>query len=176
MEISDTMPLKKPSVKWTSINLGIIGLLFAIVGNLYPETMMQKHLYLGCGILLLMSAALEKAEYFIALEVVVIVSAFLAYLPEHGALKMAVPLVLSLFSIVYLYYRGLLQSSHSLLGVAGLVFLGLGYATLNPIIYLLGGVVLTVYSAISYYKGVSIALLWAVLNAIFSFTALFSLI
>lgn len=177
MEISNTMTDKPTSTaKWTSINIGAIGLLCAIVGNLYPATLLQKYLFLACGILLMISAILEKQEYFIVLEVVVIVSALLAFLSEHGGLKMGVPLLLSLFSIAYLYSRGLLNSSLSILGVAGLVFLGLGYATLNPLIYLLGGVVLTVYSAISYTRGVGIALLWAILNAIFSFTALLLLI
>lgn len=176
MEITHTITDKPTSVKWTSINIGVIGLLCAIVGNLYPGTMMQKYLYLAGGVLLMVSALLEKQEYFIALEVVVIVSALLAFLPEYEWLKMGVPLLLSLFSVAYLYSRGLLNSALSLLGVAGLVFLGLGYATLNPVIYLLGGLVLTVYSAGSYFKGVRIALLWAILNAIFSFTALLVLV
>lgn len=175
MEISNTVSVNKPNVKWSAIHIGVIGLLCAIIGNMYPATMLQKHLYLAGGVLLMISALIEKQEYFITLEVVVIVSALLAYLPDHGTLKMAVPLLLSLFSIGYLYSRGLLKSPASLLGVAGLVFLGLGYATLNPYIYLCGGVVLTAYSAISYYQGVRIALLWAILNAIFSFTALLAI-
>jgi len=176
MEISSATTNKASSVKWTSINIGAIGLLCAIVGNLYPATMLQKYLYLAGGVLLMISALLEKQEYFIALEVVVIVSALLAFLPELAWLKMGVPLLLSLFSIAYLYSRGLLNSALSLLGVAGLVFLGLGYAILNPVIYLLGGVVLTAYSLGSYFKGVGIALLWAILNAIFSVTALLTLV
>lgn len=175
MEIANTVSVKKPSLNWSAVHIGVIGLLCAIIGNMYPATMLQKHLYLGGGVLLMVSALIEKQEYFIALEVVVIVCALLAYLPDHGTLKMAVPLLLSLFSVGYLYYRGLLKSPASLLGVVGLVFLGLGYATLNPVIYLIGGIALTAYSAISYYQGVKIALLWAILNAIFSFTALLAI-
>lgn len=176
MEMSNTMPLRQSKLKWSSIQIGALGLLCAIIGNLYPATMLQKHLYLAGGVLLFISALLEKEEFFITLEVVVIICALLAYLPEHGQLKMAVPLLLSVFSVAYLFYRGLLGSALSLLGVAGLVFLGLGYATLNPLIYLAGGIVLTLYSAISYFRGVRIALLWAILNAVFAVTALFSFI
>lgn len=175
MDISQTMPIKPSKTKWSSIQIGAIGLLCAIIGNLYPATMLQKHLYLAGGLLLFISALLEKEEYFITLEVVVIACTLLAYLPEHAGLKMAVPLVLSLGSIGYLFYRGLLRDGLSWVGVAGLVFLGLGYATLNPLIYFAGGVVLTIYSTASYFRGVGIALLWAILNAVFSVTALISL-
>jgi hypothetical protein len=174
MENTDTTTQRQPKTKWLSIQIGVVGLLCAIIGNLYPETMLQKHLYLAGGVLLFISALREREEYFIALEVVVTICALLAYLPDHGELKMAVPLVLSLFSIAYLYYRGLLRSWLSLVGVTGLVLLGLGYATLNPLIYLAGGIVLTIYSAVSYYRGVGIALLWAILNAVFALTALIS--
>jgi len=176
MEISNSIPLSLPKPKWSSIQIGTIGLLCAIIGNLYPATMLQKHLYLAGGVLLLISALLEKEEYFITLEVVVIISAFLAYLSGYNELKMAVPLFLSLMSIAYLYYRKLLGSALSFLGVAGLVFLGLGYATLNPVIYFAGGLVLTLYSTLSYFKGVGIALLWAILNAVFAMTAFYTLL
>jgi hypothetical protein len=176
MEISNTITLSHSKPKWSSIQIGTIGLFCAIIGNLYPATMLQKHLYLAGGVLLFISALLEKEEYFITLEVVVIISALLAYLSEYNELKMAVPLFLSFMSVAYLYYRKLLGSTLSLLGVAGLVFLGLGYATLNPLIYLTGGLVLTLYSTLSYFKGVGIALLWAILNAVFAMTACYALV
>lgn len=176
MENIEAVSLNQSKTKWSSVLIGVVGLLAAIIGNLYPETMLQKHLYLAGGVLLIISALLEKAEYFITLEVVVIVCAILAYYPGHAELKMAVPLVLSLLSVVYLYSRGLLGTMLSHLGIVGLVLLGLGYATLNPHIYLAGGLVLTVYSAASYFKGVNIAMLWAILNAVFSATALISLL
>ena len=87
MEISNTITLTQSKTKWLSIQIGVIGLLCAIIGNLYPETMLQKHLYLAGGVLLFISALREKEEYFIALEVVVTICALLAYLPEHGELK-----------------------------------------------------------------------------------------
>lgn len=176
MEIANTLLLKHPKIKWVSIQIGILGLLCAIIGNLYPATMLQKHLYLAGGVLLFISALLEKQEYFIALEVVVIVSALLAYLPGHDPLKMFTPVLLSLVSFAYLYHRGMLSSSLNYVGVAGLLLLGLGYATLIPLIYFAGGVVLTIYSTASYFKGVNIAILWAILNLVFSITALISLL
>jgi hypothetical protein len=171
---SATLELNTMLIKRFGLALGIVGLGLAIIGNLYPDTQTQKVLYLLGGILLTITAVIEGQAYFIALEAIVIVSASLAFIPGYFFLKAMLPLALTALFLLYLNRNPHSTEKVDHLGTCGLVLLALGYAITHPLLYLAGGIVLTVYSYRAYRAGVSIALLWAVLNAVFSLTAFYA--
>ncbi len=155
--------------------IGTVGLLLAIAGNFFPDTLLQKWLYFFAGNVLLVSALMERAVYFIILEVIVVASTVIAFVPGHLILKAAVPLVMSAVAIPYLLSKEQYRNLASILGILGLVSLALGYALIHPLIYFLGGFFLAIYSFIAYFQGERIAILFAVLNTIFAATALLSM-
>lgn len=154
-----------------NVIIGVVGMLIAMVGNLLPFSDTQKWCYLLGGILLLISSALERQIFFIALQIIIVAGAAVAFSSWPVLLKAALPIVLSVAAIVYFAKRNLLTDRLMLFGSLGIAILAAGYAVSNPVIYLLGAFVLMIYSFMSFRRGVKIALVWAILNALFSITA-----
>ncbi|WP_010598030.1 hypothetical protein [Rickettsiella massiliensis] len=90
-----------------------------------------------------------------------------------------VPISLSVFVILFLFKKGLLDDIWNKIGCLGLIFLAIGYAITYPAIYFLGGLFLTLFSFAAVRKGVMLGWIWGCLNAVFTLTsgiALFKLI
>lgn len=154
-----------------NIALSIIGMLVIIVGNLITDLAIQKACYLSGGICMLISASLERQLFFTVLQLIITIGALTAFIPLLPAVKAAIPLVCSVIAIFYLANKGLLKDRLSILGCVGLIVLAMGYAITHPVVYWIGAMILTVYSFIAYRRGVTIALLWGILNAVFVVTA-----
>lgn len=154
-----------------NIALSVIGMLIIIVGNLITDLAMQKVCYLSGGVCMLISAGLERQLFFTVLQLIISIGALTAFIPLLPTVKAAIPLVFSVIAIFYLANKGLLKDRLSILGCVGLIILAIGYAITHPIVYWLGAMVLTIYSFIAYRRGVTIALLWGILNAVFVVTA-----
>lgn len=155
-------------------SIGVVGLLLTISGTLIsvPEfALTQKFFYLAGAILLTTSSLLAKHRFFILQQSVVLVGTMVAFVPVCQAIKAGVLIVLSIAAMIYFAVTGEFKERVTILGCLGLVFLALGYAVSHPIIYLLGGTFLTIYSFIVYKRGVTIGLLFGVLNFIFMITA-----
>ncbi len=159
------------AINWRNLSLGVIGLTLIIIGNFLPPLLVQKELYMLGSVFLLTSSILEKHTFFVILQVVVLAGTIIAFAPIGAVFKAAVPIGLSIIAIIYFITQGMLKDLHSIVGIIGLVFLAAGYAISNPIIYLLGGFFLAIYSFISYRHGHKIGLIFFILNVVFTCTA-----
>jgi len=161
-------------INWYYTSVGIIGLVLAIIGNLLSVPLMQKFFYFSGGSLLLLSAILEKNKFFSILQTIMVAGVVFSFLPLGMVIVAGIPVVLSLVAMVYFVVTGEFKKRVTILGCLGLLFLAIGCATLNSIMYFLGGLFLIVYSWIVYRQGARIGLLFCILNAFFAFTAAIS--
>jgi len=155
-----------------NILIGVIGMLVACYGNLLNFSDTQKWCYLVGAILLLISSLLERQVFFIALQIIIASGAAIAFAPISLFLKAAVPIILSVTAISYFIISGQFKDRLIALGCLGIAMLATGYAISNPIAYLLGALILMVYSFLSFRRGVTVAIIWTILNAVFAATAL----
>ncbi len=172
--IIDDVPSKPIGNHKVNVLIGVVGMAIIIYGNLLPATTAQKLCYLFGGIIMMVSALLEKQSFFIILQVIIVSGAAIAFAPMPAIYRACVPILLSIIAIAHFAMKGELSNKTTLLGNLGIVFLAAGYAITNPVIYFIGGALLSIYSLISFKQGVKIAILWAILNIIFSATALVS--
>lgn len=154
-----------------NLAIGVVGMIFASCGNLLSGTMAQKWCYLIGGILLLISSALERQPFFSILQTIILSGVVVSFAPIAPHFKVAVPIFLSIVSIIYFTKQGLLRDPLTVVGCIGILFLAAGYAITHPIIYFLGATGLMIYSFGSYRRGVAIGLLWGILNLFFMVTA-----
>ncbi len=176
MDTTQEMNLVKTNYCSWSMIIGTLGLILAIIGNFYLDSLLQKYLYFFAAVLLTGSAVLEKQTFFIILEIIVVVSTAIAFIPGYMLFKAAIPLLLSAIFLGNYLSSPQNRDILNLTGALGIILLALGYAIIHPAIYLAGGVVLTIFSSIAFARGVRIAILWAILNAVFSVTALYSIL
>lgn len=166
---SATTFIMKPKL---SVLIGAVGMLLCIYGTLIPSgSLIQKFYFFISGGLLLLSALMERQPFFIILEIIIVVGTFAAFLPISEALKATIPIVLSIIGIIYLAKHGYLREFYLITGCLGLAFLAAGFAISNPIIYFAGGILMSYFSFVSYQRGVSIAIVWGILNLFFAVTA-----
>jgi len=154
--------------KYLNISIGVLGLILVIAGTFLPPQLTQKLLFIFGVFLLIISSALEKHQFFAILETVVLVGSLVAFTSMSMATKVVIPIAFSILAIIYFATRGMLRDYVSIIGCIGLLFLATGFAISTPIVYFLGGLALTIYSYISYCRGASIALLFTILNAVFT--------
>lgn len=154
-----------------NVGIAVIGMLIASTGNLLTVPTPQKWCYLVGALLLLLSSSLERQRFFIILQIIVVIGSAIAFSAFAPTIKAAFPIVFSILALIYMATSGMLRDKLTIFGCFGIVFLAAGYAITNPFVYLFGALVLMIYSFISYSRGVTIALLWGILNAIFSVTA-----
>lgn len=165
------MNTQTQKTNWGNLSLGVLGLLILCFASMQPVTLMQKTaITLGC-VLLLISSILEKNRFFTILEILAVLSASIAFLPIHAGIKTAIFAIAGLISVIYLIKKGILKSFLDYIGGAGLLFLALGFAVSNPLIYFAGGFFLIIYSLHDFFRGAKIALIFAILNAFFIISA-----
>jgi hypothetical protein len=156
---------------YVNLAISIMGMLIASYGNLVSELDIKKWCYLIGALLLLLSALLEKQKFLIALQIIISGGAAIAFTDYPPLYKEAVPIGLSILAIIYFIMTRQFNNLLTIFGCFGITVLAAGYAVTNPIIFFLGASVLMVYSYESFKQGVDIALLWAILNALFCVTA-----
>jgi len=154
-----------------NVGISIIGMLIIIYGTLLTDLAQQESCYLSGGILMLISAALERQTFFVILQSIISVGALVAFTSFTPMIKAAIPLGLSVIAIIYLVNQQLLNDKLSITGCIGLISIAAGYAIAHPVVYLVGAIVLTIYSFGAYQqRGSTIGLLWGILNTVFSVT------
>ncbi len=164
---------------YANIGLGVVGMLIIIAGTLTTSVYPQKICYLVGGLFLLLSSILERQLFFSLLQIVISSGALIAFASIPRFFKALVPISLSVFVILFLFKKGLLDDIWNKIGCLGLIFLAIGYAITYPAIYFLGGLFLTLFSFAAVRKGVMLGWIWGCLNAVFTLTsgiALFKLI
>ena len=136
---------------YVNLAIGVAGMLIASYGNLVHQ--------------------LKKQKFFIALQIIISAGAAVAFTSYPPLYKAAVPIILSILVIIYFIASKQLKDPLTAFGCLGIALLAAGYAVTNPIIFFLGAFILMIYSYGSFRRGVSIALLWAILNGLFAVTA-----
>ena len=154
-----------------NILVGVIGLLFFIVGTLIPGSPFQKYFFLVGAILLTISSYLEKNVFFTVLEAIVTIGAILTFLSLSNITIAVITFIIVIITVLYFAAKGLFKERYLIIGTIGLFFLAIGVGTLNPIAYTIGGFFLTIYAYFSFKRGYQIALLFIILNSIFTITS-----
>lgn len=156
---------------WVNLFIGIIGMLITCYGNLLPYSDAQKACYLIGSLFLFTSSSLERQPFFIILQIIIASGAAIAFAPIPALIKESVPSILSIMALGYFYKQGQLKDKLTIAGVIAIAILAVGYAITEPIIYFSGSFLMMFYSLFSFRRGVKIALVWAILNAVFVITA-----
>lgn len=155
-----------------SLSIGLIGMLIVICGTLISTGLTQKILYLVGAVFMLSSAAMERQTFLVILQVVIVSGTVVAFTHWPYLAKSIIPIAFSIAALFYFYFTGALRDRVTQIGCGGLMAIALGFANSDPIIYFIGGTLLAIYGFGSYKRGIKIALLWAILNAIFALTSL----
>ena len=154
-----------------NILIGIVGLLIFIVGTLMPGSPHQRDCFLAGGILLSLSSFLEKNAFFTVLEGIIVIDAILTYFTKSNTLITIITVLMVILTIVIFAVKGSFKDKSLMVGTVGLIFLALGVGLLNPICYTIGGFVIVIYSICGIMRGLQIAWLFLILNAIFTVTS-----
>ncbi len=151
-------------------------MLLVITGTFFPGEMRQKHLFLSGGVLLTASAVLRRHGFFIALQIVLLTGTAVAYLPVATLYKVGLPIAVAVPVLIWRHRQGGLASALDRAGALGIVILAAGYAVSHWSVYLAGDLVVLTVSWIELRSGVREALVWVILNGVFAFGVLASLI
>ncbi len=155
--------MTNPSI---DIIFGTIGMALTCYGITVPLEKRFRPLLLGALALTVVAIA-ERHWTFVALEGVVMVGIFVSELRGREILKTVVPVVTGVVATAALSAAGLLDSFEAWIGAVGLLLTALGYATMHPLTYFVGGIVLLVYSLLAIAAGAWIGIFWALMNIIF---------
>lgn len=123
------------------------------------------------AIFLFIPAALEKSIFFSILEAILIVGATMAFLPVSIVVKSVISIGLGVIAAIYFGISGQLRDYLTWLSVLGILLGTWGYAITNPILYFCAGATLTTYAFCSYRRGDKIALVFFILDSLFTLTA-----
>ena len=142
-----------------------------IVGSILPDSEAQKWLFLANALLMTPLPLAKKDVMLSALQVVSLSGAIVGVVTLTDQLQIGLPIAVAFLVTGGLIWQNELESLCHRLGAAGIAVLAIGYATQEPLAYLLGGLILTVYTWLSFREGSRIALLWFILNAVFTITS-----
>lgn len=155
--------------------LAMFSMTAIIAANFFPPGTTRSALIIAGCIGMSLSPFYEKHYFFACLQFVALSGAVIALTQLHPLYKMMTPVALALIFIIYFYKQGMFDERYQYLGGIGITLLGLGYSLQHPLIYLFGGAALAVHSTISYRRGITIAIYWAILNMFFVFAVLYNI-
>ena len=147
---------------------GIFGMLLIILALLCGPTETQRWLFFLGALGMTLMALLEYHKLFIGLQLVIISGTLTAFLPTGDIIKGSIPILVSLPILYILYTKGFLDTGRRYLGALSLITLGVGYAAQHPLIYFLGGFLVSLFSLLELRSGFRPALIWLTLNLIFT--------
>lgn len=151
---------------------GILGSCILFLGL----TKSPAQLYYVIGSTLLLFAALHfRLIYFIALELILIAGHGAALMHIGPALQVAMPTLLTLQLLAFYFLSGQLNNLFLLIGITGIALHSIGFVYENQWIFFFGGLAIAIYAFYAAYRGKKAALLWAILNSLFTLTAVYKL-
>lgn len=150
---------------------GILGMFLIIAALLCGSPQGQRWLFFLGAVGMTLMALLEGHQLFIGLQLVIISGTLTAFLPVADLLKGLIPMVVALPVLYALHRLGAVDTGRRRLGALALVVLGTGYAVQHPLIYFLGGLLISIFSLLELYSGFKPALIWLILNLIFTILA-----
>lgn len=178
--------LRDISKQWHVI-VGLIAMVILVFGTFSEAgSQLQKILFVIGAPTLGITAYAGKQKMFTTLQLVATLGAILAFFPDSPATtKYGVMGIISILSLAYLVKTRYFEADgYGLIGAIGLISIAIGYVTSpfpSPFWFAfflgVGGMLLTLYSGIQFFHDkVKIALLWLILNIIFSINPILILI
>lgn len=152
---------------------GIVGALFLLYG--YSQSYPQTYYILG-SFALLLTAIHYKLVYFIALELIIAAGHSAVLLGIGPFTQFALPVLLCFQLFIFYLMVGKENSIFLLIGIVGIACLSLGFPYKNEWIFLSGSIFVAIYAYYSACKGNHPSYIWAVLNTVFAFIALYKII
>ena len=153
--------------------LGIIGACILLYGLFNSPGQIY---YVVGSMLLFFTAFYFKIVYFIALEIILMAGHGAILLGIGPYLQIALPVLLCTQLFVYFLLSGQIKNIYILIGIAGIGLLSIGLSYENQWIFFFGSLAVAIYAFYNAFKGIPIALLWAILNSLFAVTAVIKLI
>ncbi|CDZ78249.1 hypothetical protein BN59_02559 [Legionella massiliensis] len=154
-------------------------LLSGIIGSCILFLGLSKapaQLYYVIGSTLLLFAALHfRLIYFIALELILIAGHGASLLHIGKTLQIAMPIMLTVQLLAFYFLSGQLNNIFLLIGIAGIALHSVGFVYENQWIFFFGSLFIAIYAFYAVFRGKTVALLWAVLNTLFTLTAIYAL-
>jgi hypothetical protein len=153
-----------------------IGMLFTIGANFLPPSNNRALGFVIGGVLMTFATVIERKWFFTVLQAVVFIGAVSYFLPLNLITKIIVPLTIGIGFTSYCWWKKWFGDRFLVFGDIGIIMLALGYALGHPVLYLVGGLLLALYSWASYFRGVTLAIFWAILNTIFCIAVVVNMI
>ncbi len=153
--------------------MGIIGALII----LYGLTQLQAQRYYVIGAFFLLAAAIFfELTYFVALELILIAGHGAVLLGIGPVSQAVLPILLCLQLLFYYLLSGQLKNIFRLIGILGIALLSIAFSYEDLWVFFFGGLAVAIFSFYQVYRGHLVALIWAILNAIFAFFSLFKIV
>lgn len=150
---------------------GILGMLTAILGLLCADAGVQRWFFLIGALGMSLTAVIESHPLFVGLQMIVLSGTAAAFLPVSEAARGAVPLGLSLPVLWRLNAQRAFNRRGSRFGAVSLLVLAGAYALQHPAGFFLGGILVSIFSAVEIIGGFRPAIIWLILNLAFTVVA-----
>ena len=155
------------------IFLGILGAGIVIAGFIQAPS---QAYYVAGACLLLLNALYFKLTYFIALELILLAGHGAILLGIGQTLQVVLPILLSLQLLIFYLLSGELQNIFHLIGIAGIALLSIGFSYSNVWVFFFGSLAIAIFAFHTVFQGKKVALIWAIMNLLFSLGTAYILI
>jgi hypothetical protein len=155
--------------------LGVLGLVCLCVAIPVPLGLVKNALNIIGFLSLISYAWMGKNDVFFYFEIVALFGYLITLFGMPDIMKyplLAIACIAALSKVLSNQLNRKWYTIFCVIGLGGLVY---GYAAFSNLGYAIGGVGMVIYSAIGYYKGVKVALIFGVLNIIYGGVAIFML-
>ena len=153
---------------------GCLGAGITFLG-LYQTPEQAQMYYVAGAALILVTAVYYKLIYFIALEIILLSGHGSILFEINSKLQFILPILLSSQLLLFYYLSGQLTNLFIIIGIAGIAFLSIGFAYHNQMIFFAGSTAIAIYAFYAS-RTTKAALLWGILNTVFSVYAISKLI
>lgn len=145
---------------------GILGMLLIIPGIFLTRE--QRILFLLGALGMTLTALLEGHRLFTGLQLVILSGTLSAFGDLSPLMKGIIPIGVSVPVLIYLHNKNLMDTGLRRLGALALITLGVGFSLQNSYIFFLGGGLISVFSFLEFRSGFKPAIIWLILNLIFT--------
>ncbi len=156
--------------------LGLIGLIILCIGIVLPQGLLQNICNISGISSLILYAWYGKNDFFFYLESVVLLGTILQIMHINLIVMTVILVIAAIFSFYIIFRNPIYRTKDIVFGIIGVAGLIYGYATLSNVGYAIGGIGALIYSFIGFSKGIKSALIFTLLNAIYSATAIYMIV
>lgn len=156
--------------------LGLLGLIGLCVAIPLPEGLVKNIFNLIGFVGLIVYAWRGKNAFFFYFELVALLGNILNIMGVGDTIKFTLLVIASLAALIRVLMKPEYRQWYTIFGVIGLGGLVYGYAAFSNWGYTIGGIGMVLYSAVGFYQGVQIALIFGLLNVIYGGISIYMLL